>query len=272
MLIDWFTVGAQALNFVVLVWLLKRFLYQPVLDAIDAREARIAGQIGDAEAKQRDAKAQGDAFRQKSDAFDRQRAAVLTQAAQAAQVERERLVAAGRQAADELGARRREGLKADAMQLDRDLRERVRSEVFAISRKALADLASASLDERIADVFVVRLRALAGPARELLASALQPPAPLATVRSASALPALQQDAIRSAVTDTFGAGVELHFETAPDLVGGIELVAGGQKLAWSIGDYLDSLEHLVSDVVDPQPDAPPAAAAVDAAPPNARAA
>ena len=27
MLIDWFTVGAQALNFLILVWLMKRYLY-----------------------------------------------------------------------------------------------------------------------------------------------------------------------------------------------------------------------------------------------------
>jgi len=37
MLIDWFTVGAQALNFIILVWLMKRFLYKPVQDAIAAR-------------------------------------------------------------------------------------------------------------------------------------------------------------------------------------------------------------------------------------------
>ena len=42
MLIDWFTVGAQALNFLILVWLMKRFLYKPILHAIDAREKRIA--------------------------------------------------------------------------------------------------------------------------------------------------------------------------------------------------------------------------------------
>ena len=42
MLIDWFTVAAQALNFLILVWLMKRFLYKPILHAIDAREERIA--------------------------------------------------------------------------------------------------------------------------------------------------------------------------------------------------------------------------------------
>ena len=47
MLIDWFTVGAQALNFAILVWLLKRFLYKPILNAIDARESRIAAQLAD---------------------------------------------------------------------------------------------------------------------------------------------------------------------------------------------------------------------------------
>jgi hypothetical protein len=43
MLIDWFTVGAQIVNFLILVWLLKHFLYKPILNAIDAREKRIAG-------------------------------------------------------------------------------------------------------------------------------------------------------------------------------------------------------------------------------------
>jgi F-type H+-transporting ATPase subunit b len=51
MLIDWFTVGAQVLNFLILVWLLKRFLYKPILDAIDAREQRIAAELADADAK-----------------------------------------------------------------------------------------------------------------------------------------------------------------------------------------------------------------------------
>ena len=40
MLIDWFTVGAQALNFIVLVGLMKRLLYRPILRAIDTREKK----------------------------------------------------------------------------------------------------------------------------------------------------------------------------------------------------------------------------------------
>jgi len=51
MLADWFTIVAQALNFLILVWLMKRFLYKPVLHAIDEREKRIAKELADADAK-----------------------------------------------------------------------------------------------------------------------------------------------------------------------------------------------------------------------------
>ena len=68
MLIDWFTVGAQALNFIVLVWLMKRFLYKPILDAIDAREARIAAALADAAASKAEAAKDRTEFQRKSEA------------------------------------------------------------------------------------------------------------------------------------------------------------------------------------------------------------
>jgi F-type H+-transporting ATPase subunit b len=72
MLIDWFTVGAQLLNFLVLAWLLKRFLYRPILDALDAREQRIAAELADADAKRAEADKARDEFQHKNEAFDRQ--------------------------------------------------------------------------------------------------------------------------------------------------------------------------------------------------------
>jgi F-type H+-transporting ATPase subunit b len=51
MLIDWFTVAAQVVNFLILVWLMKRFLYKPILHAIDEREKRIATELANADNK-----------------------------------------------------------------------------------------------------------------------------------------------------------------------------------------------------------------------------
>jgi F-type H+-transporting ATPase subunit b len=98
MLIDWFTVAAQALNFLILVWLMKRFLYKPILNAIDAREKLIAKELADADAKKAEAQKEHEEFQKKNEEFDQQRAALLTKATDEAKTERERLLDDARKA------------------------------------------------------------------------------------------------------------------------------------------------------------------------------
>ncbi|MEJ8814357.1 F0F1 ATP synthase subunit delta [Variovorax ureilyticus] len=252
MLIDWFTVGAQALNFVILVWLMKRFLYKPILDAIDSREKRIAAALSDAQAKKAEAQRERDELQLKNDEFGRQRAALIDQATKEADAERRRLVDEARQAADALGARRRAALIGDSRRLNQALVRRTQQEVFAIARKALSELAATSLEKQIAEVLVRRLRALDGPAKEGVAQALTSGTGPALVRSAFELPAEQREAIQSAVNESFSTDIALRFETAPDLVAGVELSSNGLKVAWSIADYLSSLREEVEKLTQPQ--------------------
>ena len=254
MLIDWFTVVAQVLNFLVLVWLLKRFLYKPILRALDAREQRIAAELADADAKRAEARRERDEFRRKNEEFDRQRAVLLSQAAEEANAERQRLLDEAREAAEVASARRRETLRSDARNLDRTLRRRAQQEVFAIARKALTDLASASLEERLGEVFTRRLRALDGEAKRRLAGALKTASDPARVRSAFELPAEQRAAIQDALNETFAAEIQVRFETVPDIVSGIELATNGQKLSWTIADYLASMEKGIGELLEEKED------------------
>lgn len=249
MLIDWFTVGAQVVNFLILVWLLKHFLYRPILDAIDAREKKIAKELADADATKAEALKERDAFQHKNEVFEQQRAALLTKATEEAKAERQRLLDQARQAADALSAKRQETLRSDAHNLNQAIRRRAQQEVFAIARKALADLAAASLEERLADVFTRRLREMDDASKRALGAALKTASMPARVRSAFDLPAAQRAAIQNAVNETFSSDISLHFETAPDLIGGIELTTNGHKLAWSIADYLASLEKSVDELL-----------------------
>lgn len=249
MLIDWFTVGAQALNFLILVWLLKRFLYKPVLDAIDAREKRIATELADADAKKAEAQMERDEFQHKNQEFDQQRAQLLSKATDEAKAERQRLFDEARKAADALSAKRQETLRNDAQNLNQAIRLRAQQEVFAIARKALTDLATTSLEERLGEVFTRRLREMDGKAKEGLAGALKAASEPALVRSAFELPADQRAAIQNALNETFSAEIHIRFETTPNVVSGIELSTNGQKVAWSIADYLASLENGVAELL-----------------------
>ena len=252
MLIDWFTVGAQVLNFLVLVWLLKRFLYRPILDAIDAREQRIAAELADADAKRAEARQERETFQHKNQAFDEQRAALIAQATDAAKAERERLLDEARQAADALRAKRQEALRQEADQLNRDLLRRAQKEVFAIARKTLTDLAGASLEERLVAVFIERLGAMDGKAQTVLAEALKTASDPVRVRSAFELSAAQRATIQEALNSAFSIEVPVQFDAGPDLVGGIELTVNGQQVGWSIADYLRSLEDRVGDLLNEQ--------------------
>jgi F-type H+-transporting ATPase subunit b len=249
MLIDWFTVGAQALNFLVLVWLLKRFLYQPILHAIDERERRIAAELADADAKRAEALKERDELQRKNEDLDQHRTALLKQATDEANAERDRLLDEARRAADALARKRGEALRSEAVQLNQRIGQRARQEVFAIARRVLADLATTSLEERLGEVFIRRLRELDPPARESLAEALASASGPALVRSAFDLPEEQRAAVQKALDETFSTSVQLRFETAPELVSGIELTTNGQKLAWSIAGYLSSLLEGVDELL-----------------------
>lgn len=252
MLIDWFTVGAQALNFLILVWLLKRFLYRPIIDAIDAREKLIAAELTDAAGKKAEAQKDRDEFQHKNEEFDKQRAALLSKATDEAKAERQKLLDEAGQAADALSAKRRQALLDDAHTLDHAIAIRTQQEVFAITRKTLGDLATVSLEERLGEVFTRRLRELNGKAKETIARALKTASDPALVRSTFELPAEQRAAIQNALNETFSADVHLRFETSPDLVSGIELSSNGEKLAWSISDYLASMEKAVGELLNKQ--------------------
>ena len=249
MLIDWFTVGAQILNFLILVWLMRHFLYKPIVHAIDEREKRIATELANADKKKTEAQKESDEFKHKNEEFDQQRAALLSKATDDAQAERQRLLDEARQAAAASSLKRQEMLRNEELNLRQAISRRTELEVFAIARKALADLATTSLEERLGEVFTRRLREMDAHAKAGLGEALKRASGPALVRSAFDLPAKQRAVIQNALNETFSADIHLRFETAPDLISGIELTTNGQKLAWSIADYLASMEKGVDEVL-----------------------
>jgi F-type H+-transporting ATPase subunit b len=137
MLIDWFTIAAQIVNFLILVWLLQHFLYKPILDAIDGRERRIAAELADTDNKKAEAEKERTDFEDKNKAFDQQRSALLGRAADEAKAERERLIEQAKKDADGLRANQASALREDQIQLGSEITFLAEKEVFAIARNTL---------------------------------------------------------------------------------------------------------------------------------------
>lgn len=250
MLIDWFTVGAQMVNFIVLVGLMKRFLFKPILLAIDAREQRVARELTDADASKAEAVKERDAFRVKNEQFDQERVELMNAMTAEVRAERERLLNEARLAADTLSAKLRATYRTEAQQLKTTISHRVQQEVYAVVRKVLSELASSSLEEQLCRVFTERLRQLDGPSKARIGEAIRSATTPSLVRSGFELSDAERTIIRQAVSEVFSMTSPIRFETTTNVICGLEFSVNGQKVVWSLVDSLSSLEKGISELID----------------------
>jgi F-type H+-transporting ATPase subunit b len=242
-LIDWFTVGAQVLNFLVLVWLMKRVLYKPILGAIDARDAGVARELADATAKEAAADQAGAEFKRQQAEFESARAALLERAAAEAAAERVRLLEEASAAAGQLKQRSSDMQQLEHQQFAQALGRRAQGEVLLLARRVLKDLAGADVERQMVMAFCEKLHMLQEADRRSLALGLEPsPEPL-RIQSAFALAPELKQTLHAAIQTALGKTVGLRFDIAPEILCGIELSVPGYRLSWSIEDYLADLER-----------------------------
>lgn len=244
MLIDWFTVSAQVINFLILVWLLQRFLYKPILHAIDERERKINDQIQQAELAKTQAQQSYDEFQQKNNQWNEQRETLLNKTLEETQDLRQRSIEEVRQETNALRARWLESLKNQQSNINQHVASQVQQEVFSISRKILNDLASIQIEQAIVQVFIGKLHELKQTHRD---DRWQEKT--TRVKSRFDLSFEQKESIQSAIKQVFSSETEVQFSLADELIAGIELTFGGYQLAWSIADYLGSLETRYEEIL-----------------------
>jgi len=245
MQISWFTVIAQVLNFFLLVWLLKRFLYKPVLNAIQAREDKISSQLSEAELKKAEAKMEQDEYRKRNESFERRRGEMMEVAKVEVNTERERLMEVARGDAGALRARLEKSFNELQAKWAHEISERMHREVFAISRKTLHDLASAPLEAQLVAAFVNRVKELSDEEKQQFNDAFASDPKRVLVRSAFDLSQQQQNEVKDAVSELMKKKPEFEFTLAPELISGIVLTSNGYRVSWSIESYINSLEGSV---------------------------
>jgi F-type H+-transporting ATPase subunit b len=243
MLIDWFTVVAQIVNFLILIVLLKVFLYDRIVKAMDAREEKIRERLSEAARREAEAEKQAEILRQKNRTFDEEHAEMLSRLKAEVETRRKELLHEVRQSTADLQTTWREAMYRDRESFVRDLHLMAGRQTYAIARQALRDLADADLEERTARLFIRQIENMQKQQRAVLAQAIKDSGNQPLVRSAATLSSATQGQITQGLRQILGNGFDIVFETAPDLILGVELKAGGQKVAWSIEHYLDELEE-----------------------------
>jgi F-type H+-transporting ATPase subunit b len=249
-LINWFVVAAQIINFLILVLLLKRFLYGPIVQAMGAREERIASQLAAAQQKRQDAEQEEASLRQKIRNIEDQRQEMLAQAEEEAQAHKQKLFAQAREDVEQVRQKWVESVKWQKEAFLENLKQRLVQEIFAISRRVLQELGNLEVEQRLLEVFLERLRQLVPAERQALQDSLKEAGGELHVTTAFALTPETQEKITAQVQDLFGQGLALRFATSAELLAGIEMLTSSRKIAWSMGNYLDTLEEDLSQAFE----------------------
>ncbi len=153
MLIDWFTVIAQIVNFLVLVVLLKRFLFDKITRAMDERQNRIASALEDADITRELAEEEAERYRRMNQALEDDRNRILAEVKDEALSMRQRLIDDARSEVEDVKTAWRESVEREKNSFLVELRGRIGKEAVSVVRAALSDLANVELEQRIVDVF-----------------------------------------------------------------------------------------------------------------------
>jgi F-type H+-transporting ATPase subunit b len=236
MLFDWFTVLAQVVNFLVLVALLKRFLYGPLVAAIDAREQAIAKRVSDAAQSEKQAGVRVEELTRQAVATAREKSALLEAARADADRERGAILAQARENIKALEAKWRDELARGQSAFLDEVRRRAAAEILTATRGALRDLASADVECCAMSAFLEKIRSM-DPAllRAFAAEGI-------TVVTHNDLPAEQRQRVECVIESRTGAPATIRFECAPAMAWGIELRGNGRRIGWTPDAWLDSVE------------------------------
>ena len=247
--IDWFVLFCQIFNFLLLVYLLKRFLYGRIIKAMDDREAKIAARFAQAEELKVKATEAAEIYDRRNQLLNEKSEQMLNEASQAAEAKRKELIEKVRADVELIKVRWQDMLIREQEAFFQDLRRRASQQIYATARRALTDLADADLEQRIVDVFIRRIRELDKVKSEEIRKAISSGGNRVVVQSAFGVSDEMRRQIESALKKQITNGFTIRYMMEPEIVSGIELRVNGHKIAWSLNDYLETLVENLTETL-----------------------
>lgn len=239
MQIDWWTFGLQAINFLILVWLLQRFLYRPVLAVIARRRAEAEKSFEEAGRREALAdKARHEAESELS-AEKATREKMMADARAQIESERKKMIEQARKdaAAVAESARAKIGEERDAAL--KSLRAQAVDLGVDVANRLLAQTVSKPLDDIFLDRICGHLAAMPAERRAEFESELARDGKLSVV-TAAALDKTEQERWRKKISESLNAKPKMDFAVDPALIAGAELHFHNAILRFS---WRDSVEQ-----------------------------
>ncbi|MEN8446045.1 MAG: hypothetical protein ABG776_13640 [Cyanobacteria bacterium J06555_13] len=246
----------EIINFLVLVVLLQRFLYKPIMRAMEQRERSIRGRLQSAEVRETEAQAAREQYEQLQTDWAKAMKVRQHQMHQQLEAERTDSLEEVRAELETQRAQWYEALHQEQKACLVNLRDRARSQLIQSIRTALKALADTTLEQQMVETFLHQLPGLSASEQSALLTAVNLDAPHWVIRTTFPLEDDLQARLVKGIQTYLASEVPFEsfsFETYPEYPCGIELRIQGYKLAWHVEHYLNSLESQLAYTLDQVP-------------------
>lgn len=236
--LDWSTFLLEVVNFLILVWILKRFLYAPVKAAIERRRERVEAVLAEADARRAEANRLRADYEARQQQWEQERASTRVNLEQEMGAERARRL---EELEQELGRRREREDSLDERRRDeaeRRCEEAALTLAAGFAAKLLSRVADQALEARLVALAVEDLASLSDDHRKALAAAAREDAGALRVLSAHVLRDAQRADLESALSRAADTEVRCRFAEDPGLIAGIRIDAGALIMRANLRDEL----------------------------------
>lgn len=238
MLINWFTLVAQLINFLILLWLLNKFLYKPVLKALDEREARIATIISDAESVKLNAMKELDDYSAKNIAIDKAKESIMQESRVAAEQERIKIIDTAKKTAQQLIDKQNSMLTDERTTFYKNASDELIANILRITEKSITTLSDLTLESHFINKCIDNIEHITDSERNSIANLLKNCNNTVRIRTSQPLDSNSLSQLQESLSGLLGPAITLHYEHSPHLLCGIELIIDTYKLSWNAHDYI----------------------------------
>ena len=245
--IDWVTMAAQIVNFLVLVWLLKRFLYKPITSAMARREAAIKARLDEAARMKTEADKRAADLAREHQELEARRQSLLTEARGEADALKRTLTAEARSEVEEKRKAWHDELSQGRAEFLATISNEATSGFQRLAGDALHDLADESLTDRFALALARRLADLPKPDAARMSEAIAGNGGRLVVEAPAEIPAASRKKLDAAIHATLGKSVKIDYAPPQMELTGIRLRAHGETIEWTLGDYVARYAQKLAD-------------------------
>lgn len=238
--IDWWTFVAQIINLIILLFLLRKFLYIPVLKAVETRQKMIADALKKADDARQKAQKITAECEQRLAQIEVQKQQILVEANAKAEEFAQKLMQEAKEQYQVAVIGWQNKVLGEQKAFEAAMQNLIAEYFARFADSALTQMADVHLNDLIVVKFMEKLQAEKEQLKKMFAGKKQLTIVLAQPLSNEILQQIKQFLQENAGVD---ATVKFVVQQNQELICGIAITAGGQQISWHLADYMQQFQQ-----------------------------